>query len=56
MSDEDKKEWFKAWNEIKAYIPQGMRMITEPTSAFGTIIIVTVVVVWLWGLFGLVIL
>jgi len=36
MSDDDKKEWFKAWNEIKTHLPQGMRVVTEATSAFGT--------------------
>ncbi len=36
MSDEEKKQWFKTWNEIKTYLPKGMKVITEATSAFGT--------------------
>ncbi|MHA2158663.1 MAG: hypothetical protein ACXABN_00805 [Candidatus Thorarchaeota archaeon] len=36
MNDEDKKKWFKAWNDIKSHLPKGMKMITEATSAFGT--------------------
>jgi hypothetical protein len=36
MSDADKKEWFKAWNEIKTQLPEGMKVITEAASAFGT--------------------
>jgi hypothetical protein len=36
MSNEDKKEWFKVWNEVKTQLPKGMKVITEATSAFGT--------------------
>ena len=36
MSDDDKKKWFKKWNEIKTHLPKGMKVITEATSAFGT--------------------
>jgi len=36
LEDEDKKEWFKSWREIRSHLPKGMRIVTEATSAFGT--------------------
>ena len=36
MDDEDKKQWFKNWREIRKHLPKGMKIITEATSAFGT--------------------
>lgn len=36
MSDEEKHEWFGAWNKIKTHLPNGIRIVTEASSAFGT--------------------
>ncbi|MFW9807705.1 MAG: hypothetical protein ACFFFK_13340 [Candidatus Thorarchaeota archaeon] len=36
LDDEDKKKWFKSWREIRNLLPEGMKIVTEATSAFGT--------------------
>lgn len=36
LEDEDKKKWFKSWREIRNHLPNGMKIVTEATSAFGT--------------------
>ena len=36
LNDEEKKQWFKSWREIKSHLPKGMKIVTEATSAFGT--------------------
>ena len=36
MSDEEKKNWFKKWAEIRKTIPKEIRVITEAGNAFGT--------------------
>ena len=36
LEDEEKKQWFKSWREVKSRLPEGMKIVTEATSAFGT--------------------
>ncbi|MFW9834738.1 MAG: hypothetical protein ACFFEK_12135 [Candidatus Thorarchaeota archaeon] len=36
LDDDDKKQWFKAWREIRNHLPDGMKIVSEATSAFGT--------------------
>ena len=36
LNDEEKKAWFKSWSEIRRKLPEGMKLTTEATSAFGT--------------------
>ena len=36
LSDEEKREWFKSWGDIRRHLPEGIRLTTEATSAFGT--------------------
>jgi len=36
MSDDEKKDWFRRWAEIRGKLPQGIRIVTEAGHAFGT--------------------
>jgi hypothetical protein len=36
LSDEEKHEWFKSWRDIRRRLPDGMKIVTEASSAFGT--------------------
>ena len=36
LEDDEKKQWFKSWREIRSHLPKGMKIVTEATSAFGT--------------------
>ena len=36
LSDEEKKEWFRRWAEIKAKLPKDIKIVTEAGHAFGT--------------------
>ncbi len=36
MSDDEKRDWFKKWAQIRKTIPKEIRVITEAGNAFGT--------------------
>ncbi len=36
MSDQEKRDWFKKWAEIRKLIPKEIRVVTEAGNAFGT--------------------
>ncbi|MGY5875968.1 MAG: hypothetical protein RTU30_09495 [Candidatus Thorarchaeota archaeon] len=36
MTDDEKRQWFKEWIEIRKMLPKEMRIITEVGNAFGT--------------------
>jgi hypothetical protein len=36
LTNEEKHQWFKSWREIRNALPEGIKIITEATSAFGT--------------------
>ena len=36
LTAEEKREWFKSWGDIRRHLPEGIRLTTEATSAFGT--------------------
>ncbi|MBN2230575.1 MAG: hypothetical protein JW779_13385 [Candidatus Thorarchaeota archaeon] len=36
LSDDEKHQWFKSWQKIRHNLPNGIKIITEATSAFGT--------------------
>ena len=36
MTDEEKHEWFGSWRKIRSNLPEGIKIITEAASAFGT--------------------
>jgi hypothetical protein len=36
LSDEEKRNWFGSWRKIRDHLPEGMKIITEASSAFGT--------------------
>jgi len=36
LSDEETQQWFKSWREVKNNLPDGIRIVSEATSVFGT--------------------
>ena len=36
LNDDEKREWFGSWRKIRSHLPEGMKIITEASSAFGT--------------------
>jgi hypothetical protein len=36
LSDDEKHEWFKAWRDVRRALPDGIKIVTEASSAFGT--------------------
>lgn len=36
LTDDEKHEWFKSWSEIRRSLPDGIKIVTEASSAFGT--------------------
>ncbi len=36
LTDEEKHQWFKSWHKIRDNLPNGIKIVTEATSAFGT--------------------
>jgi len=36
LTDEEKHEWFGSWRRIRDHLPEGIKIITEASSAFGT--------------------
>jgi hypothetical protein len=36
LTDDEKHQWFKSWREIRNNLPDGIKIVTEATSAFGT--------------------
>ncbi len=36
LTDEEKHEWFESWHKIRDNLPEGITIIAEATSAFGT--------------------
>lgn len=36
LTNEEKHEWFRSWREIRDHLPDGIKIVTEATSIFGT--------------------
>jgi hypothetical protein len=36
LTNDEKHQWFKSWREIRNNLPNGIKIVTEATSAFGT--------------------
>jgi hypothetical protein len=36
LTDEEKRDWFEQWAEIRNSLPEGIRIVTEAGNAFGT--------------------
>lgn len=36
LTDDEKHQWFKSWHKIRSNLPNGIKIVTEATSAFGT--------------------
>jgi hypothetical protein len=36
LTDDEKKDWFKRWADIRNRLPQGIKIVTEAGNAFGT--------------------
>ena len=36
LTDEEKHQWFTSWHRIRDNLPDGIQIVTEATSAFGT--------------------
>ncbi|TFF96265.1 hypothetical protein EU546_01780 [Candidatus Thorarchaeota archaeon] len=36
LTDEEKRQWYRDWAEIKSHLPSGLKIVTEGYGAFGT--------------------